>query len=76
MPVKLRLVGRTREYRTIVGSVEKKSRTLRSTVPEVIAALLEVEEGSVLVWSVSPRLKVEVHGERGRGRPKKRRLPT
>ena len=45
----------TRTYRTIVQRAEKKSETLRTTVPQVVAqAILDLQQGDELVWTVDP----------------------
>ena len=43
------------EYLVRVNVATTNSRTLRTSVPEVIVALLGLKPGDVLAWKVQPR---------------------
>jgi len=67
------------EFGTFESSVLRNlagSNSVRTTIPQVIAALLGAAPGSVLVWTFHPANKsvsVEVMHGRGRGKSSRRR---
>jgi hypothetical protein len=54
MPKQSRSVP-TRTYRTKVQRAEAKSETYRTTIPQVVAqAILDLQKGDDIVWTVDP----------------------
>ena len=59
-----------RSYKVKVQKVEDRSETYRATIPQVVAAILDLQKGDELVWIVDPATR-RVTVERGASSPPK-----